>query len=511
MVRTKSSSNQHETSNSAIATCKVMPAQYNENQLALCYEPDRSKLHAIYECIIEKMQYVENSRRRMVPQYYVRFLDIAEKYSQWVNEDYLLEDNVDNRNLMVKVNSKTIASSKLTRTSKLLYDLSPKVDRGYVRLKSEQKIPTIKPLGVTSTSSTKLMTADQSEFLEEVESSGEYSEVSTITGTSDVRSFSLRLPDRIMRFLEWDCYKVTVENKQYKLPQKITVVRILEDYLVWFVSNVAFKKKGDTYTLQTGEVIEVFDPLTSISLCKEILDGMRVYFDLALSSILLYKNETQLYFDAQVSLSANRLLTKSKGCIKTEFSVRENREEEALTTTRRRAKSLSPRKTTRNSSKGLQDETSDSGCPATDVDSIEDSPSKRLRLINQIKLLRSPSIDDEDAAPRTRRSTDQNASNTNDSESNKKLEHSLEVQKALDDARNWSLIPVKALNENDPIPPCLIFGAPYLFRFFVKFPQMITDSEVPDSRVKIILKHLNLFLEKYVVSRNDLFNVNIFK
>ena len=103
MVRTKSSSNQHETSNSAIATCKVMPAQYNENQLALCYEPDRSKLHAIYECIIEKMQYVENSRRRMVPQYYVRFLDIAEKYSQWVNEDYLLEDNVDNRNLMVKV------------------------------------------------------------------------------------------------------------------------------------------------------------------------------------------------------------------------------------------------------------------------------------------------------------------------------------------------------------------------------------------------------------------------
>ena len=254
-----------------------------------------------------------------------------------------------------------------------------------------------------------------------------------------------------------------------------------------------------------------FDKAYIFSLCKEILDGMRVYFDLALSSILLYKNETQLYFDAQVSLSANRLLTKSKGCIKTEFSVRENREEEALTTTRRRAKSLSPRKTTRNSSKGLQDETSDSGCPATDVDSIEDSPSKRLRLINQIKLLRSPSIDDEDAAPRTRRSTDQNASNTNDSESNKKLEHSLEVQKALDDARNWSLIPVKALNENDPIPPCLIFGAPYLFRFFVKFPQMITDSEVPDSRVKIILKHLNLFLEKYVVSRNDLFNVNIFK
>ena len=160
------------------------------------------------------------------------------------------------------MNSKTIASSRLAKTSKLLYDLTPKTKRSNI-IASEPVIP---DLANEDSGSTSTAVENQNEYLEESDTErGLYSEVSLMVGESDSRSFSLRLPDRVMSFLEWDCYMVTVQNKSYKLPQKLTVARILQDYLVWFVKNVAFKKKCDnTYTLHTGEVVEVFDPLTSV-------------------------------------------------------------------------------------------------------------------------------------------------------------------------------------------------------------------------------------------------------
>ena len=88
--------------------------------------------------------------------------------------------------------------------------------------------------------------------------------VITGTGSQTGRSFTFRIPERVVNFLEYDCYMVTMKNKVHKLPQRPSVAKILQDYLVWFVGNHAFKKKPDTYTMNTGEVFEVFDPLTSI-------------------------------------------------------------------------------------------------------------------------------------------------------------------------------------------------------------------------------------------------------
>ena len=96
----------------------------------------------------------------------------------------------------------------------------------------------------------------------------DYSHISLISGVSECKTLNLRIPDRIMSFLEYDCWMVTCEKKSYRLPQKWSVARILHEYLIWFVNNHAFKKKPEVVTLQNGEVFETFDPLTSIELVK---------------------------------------------------------------------------------------------------------------------------------------------------------------------------------------------------------------------------------------------------
>ena len=173
---------------------------------------------------------------------------------------------------MVQVNNK--ASSRMVKGTKLHIDLTP----GKKLIKCEEAAQKVNdPICVR----TFFGNEDQllTEFSSPGSSSGyseatllpdvptnDGSEAMLITGTNSEsgRSFSLRIPERIVNFLEFDCYMVTMKNKQHRLPQKLSVARILQDYLVWYVGNYAFKKKPDTYTLNTGEVFEVFDPLTSI-------------------------------------------------------------------------------------------------------------------------------------------------------------------------------------------------------------------------------------------------------
>ena len=273
-------------------------------------------------------------------------------------------------------------------------------------------------------------------------------------------------------------------------------------------------------------------PKNFSSLCKEVLDGLRVYFDIALSNNLLYKNEAQAYLDAQVTLSANRLLQRGRDRRSKSPATQKPRKRSATfedlehkqslsrklsagsnnakvrSVSLRSTRGLQTRRSEPSASRGVQSDQESSGI-------VEDSPSKRIRLLNQIKHMRScinavpPVSDTVDMKPTS--SNSRKVVSNSDSECSRKInEVSGELQRALNDAQCWQAVPVSELNESDPIPPCLIFGAPFLFRFLVKFPQMITESEVPDSRVKIILKHVSLFLDKYVSSRNDLFNVNVF-
>ena len=236
------------------------------------------------------------------------------------------------------------------------------------------------------------------------------------------------------------------------------------------------------------------------SLCKEILDGIRVYFDMALSSILLYKNETAAYFDVQMNLSSNKLLkeAESSRC--------------KSSSSRKRRASLSPTFWGKRESSGYQ--SSENDVTENDESVHVSKKQKLVRLMNEARtsqqLKAKPSLQLE-LSRKLLKDVNVCSSSNEHFDSTPISNTTKDVQKALHDAKKWRAIPDETLSESNPIPPCLVYGASFLFRLFVEMPQMLADSEVTDARVKIILKHVSLFLEKYVVNESQLFNVNIYK
>ncbi|KAK7082206.1 Male-specific lethal 3 [Halocaridina rubra] len=65
--------------------------------------------------------------------------------------------------------------------------------------------------------------------------------------------------------------------------------------------------------------------------------------------------------------------------------------------------------------------------------------------------------------------------------------------------RDWTLLPEAF---RDPPPPSLLYGPLHLLRLFVKFPEILYRMNLPELKRKIILKHVELFLE-YVSSHSE--------
>lgn len=59
---------------------------------------------------------------------------------------------------------------------------------------------------------------------------------------------------------------------------------------------------------------------------------------------------------------------------------------------------------------------------------------------------------------------------------------------------NWRLLPDHVYNQQPP-PPCLIYGATHLTRLFVRLPELLTASNMPENKLKVLLHHLDLFIE----------------
>lgn len=91
------------------------------------------------------------------------------------------------------------------------------------------------------------------------------------------------VPDPLKSILVDDWEFITKEHQVVPLPRDITVTEVLEMYRA---KNTPRKKSNSTNTaVQTAEA-DIFE---------EVISGIKVYFDRALGSILLYRFERQQY------------------------------------------------------------------------------------------------------------------------------------------------------------------------------------------------------------------------
>lgn len=73
----------------------------------------------------------------------------------------------------------------------------------------------------------------------------------------------------------------------------------------------------------------------------------------------------------------------------------------------------------------------------------------------------------------------------------------------------WQLVP-QSLYSEVPVAPSLMYGAIHLARLFVKLPDLLYSTNMPERKLKVLLRHLDMFLG-YMEEHQEWFGEQFYK
>lgn len=123
----------------------------------------------------------------------------------------------------------------------------------------------------------------------------------------------IQMGDILKTHLEYDVNMITKEQKLVNLPSKVPVIAILENFVRYFALKQVCgispdpsksKRRNSQAKFENKRERELERMRTNIELCKEVADGLRIYFDFTLKSHLLYEQEKK---QAEVMLLSENL------------------------------------------------------------------------------------------------------------------------------------------------------------------------------------------------------------
>ncbi|XP_076034309.1 MSL complex subunit 3B-like isoform X2 [Oratosquilla oratoria] len=375
----------------------------------------------------------------------------------------------------------------------------------------------------------------------------------------------LILPDSLKAVLERDYRLINERNKLVLLPAEYTALNLLEDYVKSFAicnsSKSIDKRKSETKEKEKPYIV-------SLDLCKEVMDGLRVIFDFHVEGLLLYEKEQAQAQQLRSSKPVYKGSCSLKFTPST-YSDLDGGQETRITLHPQGAKirSLENEKPKEPSedvnsklvagddennkdkdkdikekdSKDKDNKEKDSKEKEKDMDKDkdkdkdkekekdkDDSKQKAVEKVEKEdktkestprRQLRSNRPLSGDSAGSTER--EKNVSNVGSltSESGRStpttttsgvsggmLNSDATITKALHTLHpylsDWTLLPEE---NRQPPPPVLLYGPMHLLRLFVKLPEILFKMNTTEKKKKVILKHLDLFLEYVVDHSSDLF------
>nr|CAH7730744.1 unnamed protein product [Callosobruchus chinensis] len=259
-------------------------------------------------------------------------------------------------------------------------------------------------------------------------------------------------PD-LREVLENDYYLIKDKNKLVKLPADPNVVTILEMYYRHYATNQIcgltekytprYRPLAVNQTKPKPEDIQ-----KNLTVCREVLDGLRIYFDYTVNDLLLYGPE--------------------KRQVETKQAVFE-----------------SPCSDIKNEVKNEDYTNSNNGSYAGM------NGSELSRVTARRRTLRSNRSDSQvngNASP----SENNNSNNTKPGSSI--ASSSSDIAGPMAKTLTWRLLPDHIYSQQ-PLPPCLVYGAVHLARLFVKLPELLTASNITEEKLKVLLRHIDLFID----------------
>ncbi|CAG0891448.1 unnamed protein product [Darwinula stevensoni] len=237
---------------------RASQTKYSNGELVLCYEPDPSKVRVLYDAkVLDTL--VSHVHGKRIIKYKVHFQGWSSSWDRIVDEDALLKDGEDNRDLQKELFQKA------------------KDVIGERRLKWHHQ----RRLGEESGDS------EMSSLKSEVEcSDDETSDEEVYEKAPASVEVPLELPQDLKQILEKDWLYITHQKKLLVLPSDPNAVAVMESYMDYVVNKRFHLTAHSTYAQEK-------DAIAFYRLAMETMESLRVCLDFYIEKCLMYKEEQE--------------------------------------------------------------------------------------------------------------------------------------------------------------------------------------------------------------------------
>ncbi|XP_055638458.1 male-specific lethal 3 homolog [Toxorhynchites rutilus septentrionalis] len=461
--------------------------KFADGEKVLCYEPDPTKAKVLYDSKVLEVSEGKDKRGRRLIEYLIHFQGWNSSWDRKVSEDFILKDTEENRQLQKDLAEK----SQLHQGTYLYRKERKKRDKSLTARIECLTTGAPKPSQVNQGSSeegsscSNGFSRDEGEFnIDALDGDTEYYS-SSVESSHEEDKVYIQVGDKLKRYLEFD-HSMISENNLIEIPAKIPIVTILENFVRHYTIRQLFDlgqeqakhRRRNSSFLKGDQKTKDYEAIrANVELCKEVADGLRLYFDFTLKDYLLYPRERH---QAELVLS-EEYLTNFTYIATPSFSL-------DLLTIRLESPVTEP---------GVeQADPSSAGSYAT---AQEEKKRRRLRSHKNEEnefILDLGFIKPETLSPGNTNALTfsllKTAFPTN-------VTISYQAKEILEDALEWKILP-----SNAPAEPSMIYGAPHLARLIVKLPEFLSATTMVDEKLKLLLKFLDCFSE-FMEDHEELF------
>ncbi|KAF8765213.1 Male-specific lethal 3 like protein [Argiope bruennichi] len=485
--------------------------KFAAGEKVLCYEPDPTKAKVLYESKVLDLVVSRDERGRKVPEYLIHFFGWNSSWDRCVREEFILPFTEENRELQVKLANEAALSIKGKRKSKLPPLLKE----------------TLYKKQCNDSGNEKSENPDSSSSESDSESSEEDTEKDVI----------LKLPEILKEVLEDDWLAVTKKNKLVNCLLRAQCIAIWKFVKIYSICV-------HTKNTKNGKQI-------MLNLCKEVMDGIRVYFDFTLPHLLLYRQEKKQYYTDGTRFSPlfdsfsdlpekavkievdtyheaalksdlafpgclqksriSRYLKSPSAVVKTEVRSSPEAHQPAEKCFKRKRARGRPRMAStrilRSSDKPKQSTSAEESAVVTNSLEMKPCPSSETRLTRKStqQATSSDLMEKSLSASRCPSTTDSSGLST---ASVPKLSQQcvlINDMTLLQEIFSWRILP-QHFYEQIPAAPSLIYGAHHLLRLLVKLPEMISKMSLSTQKLQNLMCILENFLMYVADRKGDLFH-----
>ncbi|XP_063623099.1 protein male-specific lethal-3 isoform X2 [Cydia splendana] len=527
--------------------------KFTEGERVLCYEPDPTKAKVLYDSKVLEVIESKDKRGRRSVEYLIHFQGWNSSWDRCVSEDFVLKDTEENRQLQ-----RDLAEKSQLQLGAYLYRRERKKGSGAGPAKrarhgfsDDGSSSSTQPDGEPATSDHNSSRGMPTNHMPSDGSTGD-TDSSMGSGCSSPHSppphqgrAHITLPSALRDRLTFDYHLVVKRGRLSRLPAAPSAAQVLESFVKWFARAGAWHPQRPRHDPPMKP--DLRDVSCRLNLVREVADGLRVYFDFVLRAQLLYKQERQQYHElcgqflhedeTEEEELKSEVDEEEGACMETAAGEGVDKEDpEDIKSPKIPEYSHLPPDPTEADAPAAEEQSNNHEEPAG---ASEEANNGNNATNNKEPAKSEPSADEADGKREARPATRSGNINRRLRSHKSAVSHSENEEPApctstgeqrafetlsssvgssgsslsecwarpaqepaapptrtplsllLEKVAKWQIIP----REGTEHLPCRVYGAIHLARLFVKLPDFLNATQMPDFKLKLILKHIDMFVQ----------------